>query len=272
MFDPRSILLHIDGGQRVAMRVQLARQLAETFGAKVVAQHAATPFLLRYPMAIEGSVAAVTLVSQADDDAREAARLVFETAAAGSGALTWSPQHCDGLEFTTKALYADLVIVGQRDAEDPADGELPPDFVQNLVIDSGKPVLVLPYAGAVAPMPSVVMIAWKETREAARAVAAALPWLRRAQRVSVACFDEDAAGAVGRLSAWLAAHGVTNVQHSEGPATGEAGELLLSRAADVGAELLVMGCYGHSRSREWVLGGASRTLLRSMTLPVLMVH
>lgn len=272
MFDPRSILLHVDDSKRLGVRAQLARQLAQTFGASVTAQHAAMPFLLRYPLTVESAAEAIALVEQADEEARRAARASFEAAVGEAPNMVWSALACDAFTFTNRALYADLVIVGQRDDDDSAAGELPPDFVQNLIIDSGKPVLVVPKIGAITPEPRQVLIAWKETRESARAVMAALPWLRRAESVGIACFDDDARAAVTRLSGWLDAHGIATVSTAEGPPSDDVGEMLLSRAFDVGAELLVMGCYGHSRAREWVLGGVTRTLLQSMTLPVLMVH
>ena len=74
------------------------------------------------------------------------------------------------------------------------------------------------------------------------------------------------------LQEYLTAQGITATLHQGGPERGNAGENLLSQASDLGADLLVMGCYGHSRAREWVFGGATRTILESMTLPVLMVH
>ena len=272
MTDLRSILLHVDDSKRIGLRVQFARRLAEAFDAKVDAQYAVTPLLMRYPLALQGTAETISLVVQADEDARLAAKAAVVSARAGDARLTWSERSCDVGRFAARSLYGDLIVVGQRDPDD-SSGELPGDFVQNLIIDSGKPVLVVPHVGNHSPLPDRVMVAWKETREAARAVSAALPWLRRARHVTVACYDADASACVDRLAAWLASHGVTEVVRDLAPsAAAEAGELLLSRAADTDAELLVMGCYGHSRSREWALGGASRAILRSMTRPVLMAH
>ena len=127
-----------------------------------------------------------------------------------------------------------------------------------------------------AAVGQTVVIAWKPTREAARAVSAAVPLLQRARRVHVMAWGEDEEQVTGArldLDGYLKLRGVEPVWHREGgeePA--DLGDLLLSRAFDLEADLLVMGCYGHSRAREWVLGGTSRTVLRSMTLPVLMAH
>lgn len=117
-----------------------------------------------------------------------------------------------------------------------------------------------------------VLIAWKPTREAAQAVTASLPWLRTAQAVHAIGYGEDATWSLLRLQAYLREHSVGSTTHADHRRRVDVGEDLLSRSSDLGADLLVMGCYGHSRAREWVLGGASRSVLRGMTIPVLMAH
>ena len=270
---PKSILLHLDGSSRTAERVQVARHLAETFDAQVTGLYGAIASLVRYPLAVEGSATAVAMMVELDEEGRKAAKAAFLIASAVSPRLQWSDSKSDAFwDFTRRALYADLVIVGQRNPDDPAAGELPADFVPNLLVDTGRPALMVPYAGVIAPIGRTVLVAWKETREAARAVSAALPWLRRADHVHVVCYDKEPAIALQSLQEYLTVQGITATLHQGGPEHGNAGENLLSQAADLGADLLVMGCYGHSRAREWVLGGATRTILESMTLPVLMVH
>ena len=174
--------------------------------------------------------------------------------------------------FVRRALYADLLVLGQRDPDDPAASELPPDFVPQVLVGSGRLALVVPCAGPFATVGRRVLIAWKETREAARAVTAALPWLVRAASVHAIACGPDADEALRRLRTYLSAQGVALETQRHEPGETDAGEKLLSAAVDMGADLLVMGCYGHSRAREWVLGGATRSVLRSMTLPVLMSH
>ncbi len=273
MQTPKSILLHLDGSARTAERVQIARHLAETFDAQVTGLYGALASLARYPFAVEGSATAVAMMCELDEEGRMAAKAAFLTASAVSPRLKWSDSKSDAFrDFTRRALYADLLIVGQRNPDDPAAGELPADFVPNLLVDTGKPALVVPYAGALAPIGRTVLVAWKETRESARAVSAALPWLRLAGHVHVVCYDEEPSIALQSLQDYLTAEGVTATLHRGGPEQGNVGETLLSQASDMGADLLVMGCYGHSRASEWVLGGATRTILKSMTLPVLMVH
>ena len=172
---------------------------------------------------------------------------------------------------------SDLLVVGQTDpslAAAPAAG----DFPQQVVMRSGRPVLIVPYAGRFETVGSKVIVAWSPTREASRALADALPFLQGAEEVRVVHFasSEEAAEACRvefkETLAWLRRHGIEATGGIEEITSVDAGNALLSRAADFEADLIVMGCYGHSRLREFVLGGVTRTVLASMTVPVLMSH
>lgn len=274
MQTPKSILLHLDGSARTVERIRLARQLAETFDAEVTGQPCTLSALMRYPFAIEAAAEAVAIMQEVDKAARDKMHATFMAHGAGSQRLHWAEPQSDGpWEFARLALYADLMILGQRDRNDPMDAELPGDFLPSLLVQSGRPALVLPYAGPVGPVGRNVLVAWKETREAARAVTAALPWLRKASRVHAVAYGEDAEASLQRLHDYLRVQGIPNATlHPGGDKDDDAGNKLLSFAADLGSDLLVMGCYGHSRAREWVMGGATLSILQWMTLPVLMSH
>lgn len=146
----------------------------------------------------------------------------------------------------------------------------------SVLVESGRPAVVLPYTGWRGPIGGTVAIAWKQTAEAARALQAAMPFLLAATHVHVLAWSEPRppriVGESLDLDRYLRVHGVQADWHHGGHEPAGLGEQLLSRVADLGADLLVMGCYGHSRAREWILGGVSRTVLSSMTLPVLMSH
>jgi nucleotide-binding universal stress UspA family protein len=122
------------------------------------------------------------------------------------------------------------------------------------------------------------VLCWNGRREAARAATAALPLLERAQAVTVLTIDPEKTDAQGTaepgadIAVWLARHGVKAELKSDTAADTDVGSVILSRAADYDADLIVMGLYGRSRMRELILGGASRTLLKSMTVPVLVAH
>jgi nucleotide-binding universal stress UspA family protein len=172
---------------------------------------------------------------------------------------------------------ADLLVISQTDARHPlpvnANG-----LIEDVLIGSGRPMLLVPYAGRFETVGANVLIGWSGTREAARAVHDALPLMTRESVVTILTVEQsnDASGPMdipgAELAEHLARHGV-NVSSARTVADGiSAGDAILSYAADAGADLLVMGGYGHSRARQMILGGVSRELLKHMTLPVLMSH
>ena len=138
--------------------------------------------------------------------------------------------------------------------------------------------MIVPYAGRFDTVGSNVLVAWNATREAARAVNDAMPILQKAEKVTVLSINppsEEAGGPVwpaADIALHLARHGVKAEASSTVSHEIDVGNAILSRAADFGSDLIVMGGYGHSRQREFILGGVTRTLLGHMTVPVIMSH
>ncbi len=172
---------------------------------------------------------------------------------------------------------SDLTVLTQADPTAPRH-RWAQDLVEQVVLYSARPTLILPYAGRFDTIGTNVMVAWDDSRESARAVSDALPLLRLAKQVQVVSWNE--AGAIEdktlrpRLEAlhrWLMWQGVSADVRVETTDVGIA-KAMLSRAADLKTDLIVMGAYGHARWTERVLGGATRGLLASMTVPVLMSH
>jgi nucleotide-binding universal stress UspA family protein len=173
--------------------------------------------------------------------------------------------------------YADLIILGQIDPADPWSPLLHP-LPHEVALAAGRPVLIVPYAGHFEQVGRRVLIGWDGSREASRAVSDAVPLLAAATTVTVMTVDpEKAATKHGEvpgadIALYLARHGVRANVETTISAGINTGDVLLSRACDFEADLLVMGAYGHARVRELVLGGATRTVLATATLPVLMTH
>jgi nucleotide-binding universal stress UspA family protein len=268
----QSILVHVDASASSAARLQFARTLGGQLGAAVTALYAVTPVYVE--MALNVAAGGVSDALLAIDEQRlAAARRQVADASAGPGVqIEWQQaREAPEYAFIQQALFADLLVLGQHD-RDQRDAGVPPDFVPSVLIASGKPALVVPYIGAPAIL-DTVFVAWKQTPQAAHALTAALPLLRAATAVHIGIDADLADDSKAALQAFLRRHGVVDAQlHTLIADAPQAGELMLSMAADVNADLMVMGCYGHSRARELVLGGASRTVLGSMTLPVLMAH
>jgi nucleotide-binding universal stress UspA family protein len=276
----KQLLVHIDASAQTASRMKAALAIAQAQGAAVNVVYAVTPTLVEVPFAAEGGAAIAATLAEIDDGRRAQARKIYDEAVARADVQAGWCEVCElpviGA-FSQQALYADLLVLGQHDPGEGNYSGVPFDFVETVLAASGKAAIVLPYEPALDNVGSNVVIAWKPTREAARAVAAAVPLLQRARKVQVIAWkaepDVTVDGAALNLDTYLKQRGIEATWHTEGGGEPDfLGEMLLSRAFDLGADLMVMGCYGHSRAREWVLGGTSRTVLRSMTMPVLMAH
>jgi nucleotide-binding universal stress UspA family protein len=174
-----------------------------------------------------------------------------------------------------QARYADLVVLGQTDP-DTSGLSILRQLPEHLALHGGRPVLVVPFAGTFTHLDRHALVAWDGSRAATRAVTDALPLLRRSARVTLAVFNPDHTRGEepgADIALYLARHGVRVEVLRQTTAPGvDVGNALLSLAADTGADLLVMGAYGHQRWREIVLGGVTRRVLQTMTLPVLMSH
>jgi nucleotide-binding universal stress UspA family protein len=277
----KNLLLHIDDTRPCAGRVDAALALAQAHEAHLTALYiAAEPGLPGY---IEGQIPPEILEEQRVEAARCAhmAAETFQATLKNNG----RPGECRIVRaadaevaslIAQQARYADLVIVGQAFEENPGPGGL--HMVENLLIYSGRPVLVVPYIGTGERIGRTVTVAWDAGREAARAVADAMPLLERAEKVHVLVVDpRPSADGHGEepgadLALHLARHGVkAEVNRTEANGIGT-GDVILSWLSDADSDLLVMGAYAHSRLRELVLGGVTRRILDGMTVPVLMSH
>lgn len=261
-------------------QLQVAFWLAREMDAHLVGLHAVKSMgIPSYAIAEVGPAREMLeALRKADIEQREReARAAFEAASTKSGhtRIEWRVARGDTAEAVAlSARYADLVIATQPE-EGVDETGLAVDVHQSLALATGRPVLTVPYAGRFPTVGKKVLVAWNASRESARAVADSLPLLQRAQSVRVVMFnpgDEHGEEPGADIALQLARHGVkVSVASRVGKGIG-VGELILSEAADAGADLIVMGAYGHSRMRELVLGGATRTLLEAMTVPVLMSH
>jgi nucleotide-binding universal stress UspA family protein len=270
----KTILVHLDDRARRAERLQLGLHLASSFDAHLVALFALdAAYIPSYALAEGGSTMQEIerrrrkeVAAQAESEFRQAERRA-------GGKAEWRLSMDGALAAVSlSARYADLVVAAQPESED-ARGKA---FAGELVLAVGRPVLFVPYAGRFPAVGKRILVAWNASREAARAVSDALPLLARADSVELVAFDPASAdhGEVpaADIALYLARHGVKASAARQSVPGLDVGAQILSRAADTGADLVVMGGYGHSRLRELVLGGATRSMLEAITVPVLMSH
>ena len=268
----QSILVHVDAGPQCNARLQIGRALAGQLGAAVTACYAVTPVYVEMSLVFTAGIPSDALLAIDETRLAAARKLVADVCAEPGVQIEWQEaREAPEYSFIRQALYADLLVLGQRD-RDHRDTGVRADFVQSVVISGGRPALVVPYIGVGKSTFDTVFVAWKETREAARALSAALPILSTAATVHVALEAQTADAGKSLLQRFLQRHGLEAQYHTLAGPAAQVGDQMLSMAADLSADLMVMGCYGHSRGRELVLGGATHTVLQSMTLPVLMAH
>ncbi len=276
----KEILLHIDADEQTEAgrkRVGYALSLAQRMNAHVTGLlFALDPFV---PATVLGEVP-ISLIDQQRERNAKLARTAAENFRhqADMAGVSYAVRMTECTEgealqiLAAQGRVSDLIVTGQREPDD----NLPirEILIETALFETGRPSLIVPYIGPDEAKLDSVAIAWDGRREAARAVHDALPVLTQAKsieiitvgRIGTAKGEEPGAD----LAEALARHGLkVDLQNLEG-GDGDVANTLLSHAADRGFDLMVMGGYSHSRLREVVLGGATRGILESMTIPVLM--
>ena len=276
----KTILVHLDGSERCAERISIAFRMAEGYRGHVVGLFAMASARLPSSALAEGGPVVIEAEARRRASIEQSAEKNFRDAMRNYSSATaeWRSSPQDALAaLRLSARYADVVIAGQPNIHLDDRAETPAWFAAELVLSAGRPVIFIPYVGEFRVVGRRVLIAWDGGREAARAVTDALPLLERASHVDVVAFDPERSPRHGEMpgadiSLYLARHGVKVTLAQQSGSGIDVGAQLLSRAADAQTDLIVMGAYGHSRLRELVLGGVTRTLLETMTVPVLMSH
>ncbi|MEP6502565.1 MAG: universal stress protein [Betaproteobacteria bacterium] len=276
-----TVLLHLDAHPRANERIDFAARLARRFEAHLVGVAAADRSL--FALGVATGFAGTRRLAEAVEESRGAASARarhFVDRAKATASLSFEAvldEEDDLSALMRRSNCCDLLVVGQPDPAWPGHA-LARQQLELFVLHSTAPTLVIPHAGEFPDAGSQVLIAWNGSSEAARAVAAAMPLLQRARKVILVRCDTPVDVERPMTSAeldlpreWLGRHGVRVETWLEAAGT-DAASALLSRAADFGADLLVMGAWGHARWTERVLGGVTRTILSSMTVPVLMAH
>lgn len=271
----KNILIHLDTSKHSASRLQTAIGLTNRHGAHLTGLYVVSH--VEIPSFIEAQIGGEVIDAQIRTAAQEGQKVLedFEKRAAATG-LEFESRLIEGKVddcLVEQGRYFDLLVVGQYDPDDSglhAIGNMP----DRLIMAAGRPVLVVPYAGSFPAVGDNVIIAWDGSRQATRAVNDAMAIVAAAQNVDVLSInpgDKDIGEAArAAIVLHLARHGVNATAKQITTVDMDAANMLLSRAADGSADLIVMGAYGHARWREIALGGFTRHMLAHMTVPVLM--
>jgi nucleotide-binding universal stress UspA family protein len=275
----KDILVHLNDDKACRARVQTAANLARQHGAHLTGLYVCS--LPHVPDLVSARLMEEIIEAQetaARENSESAEKMFGEIASAAGLSAEWRSLEGDtAAQLSLHGRYADLVVIGQHDP-DAATAPWLSDLPDRLVLRIGRSVMVVPYVGSYPDVGKNILVAWDASRQASRAVNDALPFLERAEKVEVLAVNPeqgpDGHGEIpcADICQHLARHGA-NVQAGSATAPDmEVGNILLSRAADLGVDLLVMGAYGHRRLRELVLGGVTRHMLNHMTVPVLLSH
>lgn len=276
----KTVLVHVDQGRDAHARIAIAGQVALAHQAHLVG--AAMTGMSPYVFAAAGLDPAVPPLLLSFDALRhEAAQALdaFERQAQAIGVASFEKRHLEeqaGPAMSLQARYADLLVVSQADRVSPAP-RLRADFPEYVLLNSARPVLIVPAGQPAAPVGIRVAVAWNGSREATRALTSAIGLMKGAQQVELLVVNPESEGDVhgpiagADMALFLARHGVpVNVRSLSGVA--DTGAALLSMAHDGGADVLVMGAYGRSRIGEILLGGATRTVLASARIALWMAR
>lgn len=285
----RRLLVHVGDNELDELLVRFAARLAANHDAELQAIHAVEPFSLGAYLSSEAAMTAAEVHQQLflERCARARERVHSASQRVGRAVDLRVPGGDPLRALMAYTRTSDLAIVIAPGARE--DDGVTARFASHLVVEAGCPVLFLPQAALEAACCTRILVAWSGTRESARALRDALPLLRRADAVDVLQFGlerVDGAAPLDAVAAYLGVHGIRaqctvralrELPFAErmlvpNAVDASVAELLLSHAADFNADLVVMGGYGHPRANEFVLGGVTRTMLTSMTVPVLMSH
>ncbi|MEF9416993.1 MULTISPECIES: universal stress protein [Ralstonia solanacearum species complex] len=275
-----SVMVHLDRSERAMHRLELAIRYAQAHHARLIAVYASFAPSPSWFYMMEGAARYIEEDRNRRDGVRDVVHERFRDATNALSLETeWRSVDGDPVALVLReAREADLLIVGQRDPDDP-ESFVAADFVETLILEAGRPVLVVPYAGRFTTVAQRLLVAWNGGRESARALHDAVPLMHEAIVYVLQMIDDHPhqraeETTISQVACALLTYGIdSTVEEAHCVGSDVAiGEMLLSRAADFNADLIVTGAYGHSRLRELVLGGVTRTLLNTMTVPVLMSH
>lgn len=274
----KTVLMHLNHDLRAPQVLAAGIQITREFQAHLIGLHVFPAYRLRPPIPLPLGREVVSSIKAHIEKETSALKAQFdEDTRPQPFAAEWRSivtERRDPAEIVIEhGRTADLVVASQADPNWDLSSFL--DFPERLALEAGRPVLVVPLKGTFECIPKTITVAWNGRREAARAIADAMPLLKKADRVDVLSVTTGHRHEGGlpdtEVAAYLDRHGVNVTVNALDASDESVGEEIARRAAEQ-SELLVMGAYGHSRLREFILGGVTRHMLKAMSIPVLFSH
>ena len=278
--DIKNILLHLDHSNGCRNRLDTAFALAKKYDALITGLFVVPDYVV--PSYVEAQIS-VDLITDVTEKALARARETLsgyqklaDEAGARMEAHVVEGQVIPILREHTK--YADLLMLGQDQPDDPDNASY--GLADALLFEGACACMMVPHSGKLAVPGSRVLLTWNASRESARALRESMPLLARAETVVVLSSEPDDADAeiarghphADELARFLESHGIESVSSGISDMELSASEAILGQAADMNADMIVMGAYGHTRLREIILGGVTRDLLKQSPIPLFLAH
>src|SRR5262249_20682883 len=275
----KDVVVNLTGGHPQDFATDYAISIAAAFGAHI----AGVGFIYEpvIPGSMLGGIPTDLIEVQREENSKAAKEAIarFEGAAKAAN-LSAETRMVDASVAGAADLFGriarrfDIAVVGQARREQGASEEL---LIEGVLFGSGRPVIIVPYVQKQPLKLDRIIICWDGSRPAARAIGDAMPFLERAKLIEIVVVtgERDKSGEITgkNMKRHLARHGINvEIKHITGGSGSDVPNTILSHAADSGTDFMVLGGYGHSRLREFILGGVTRSIMRSMTVPVLMSH
>ena len=274
------IAIYLGNDNACSRRIDVGLRLAKTHGAEAVGIYPTNGVAGHYydesiiPQEVRG-----VLRGRREEFRNSVQKQFLERAqAAGVEAVWRAPAGEADESLALHARYCDLLVMSKAERVDSVAAIIP-NLPESVVMAAGRPMLMIPNTGNIETIGQRILYCWDQRREAARAFTDAAPFLEGCKELTVLEVDRDERDfkefdlRETDFASYCTSAGYPQPRHLVKKSDGiGVGNVILNTASDVGADLIVMGAYGHSRMRQWVMGGASRTLLTSMTIPVLLAH
>ena len=276
----KNLLIHLDHSSGCGNRLDTAFALARNFDAQINGLFVVPDYVV--PSYVEAQIS-VDLIADVTEKAvaRAEQALVEYRKLADEAGVKMDTRVVEGQIIPIlreHSKYADLLLLGQDQPDDPDNASY--GLADALLFEGGCACLIVPHSGKLAAPGKRVLLTWNASRESARALREAMPLLERAETVTVLSSEPDYSDAefarghphAEELEHFLKSHGIESVPSGLSDSVTSASEAILGQAAEMNADLIVMGAYGHARLREIILGGVTRDLLKQTPVPLLLAH
>jgi nucleotide-binding universal stress UspA family protein len=278
--DIKNILLHLDHSSGCQNRLQTAFAMASNYDALITGLFVVPDYVV--PSYVEAQIS-VDLITDVTEKALARARDTlseYQKMAAAAG-VTMDAHVVEGQVIPIlreHSKYSDLLMLGQDQPDDPDNASY--GLADALLFEGACACMVVPHSGKLALPGKRILLTWNASRESARALREAMPMLKTAETLVVLSSEPDDADATiarghphaDELARFLESHGIESVSSGINDLDISASDAILGQAAEMDADMIVMGAYGHARLREIILGGVTRDLLKQSPIPLFLAH